>query len=231
MIEATIEKASITYRWTFERILWVLPGPGTPIFAALSKALHPYGIPPSAIVLEAPTSKLDDVILGISLSDPRATLRLSYGWFELDVNDLYDEDIPALIKIVELVFAALSEADEDVHRGRATFHHYAHISLSAPDPEAFLAEHLPLSRSVSGLIPDALAYKPTLSGRVDIQEMRAVITKSLAFNNAVFIQFTVEYISSGTPAQSAERFTQDHLHILELLGLKLNTSPEGEGTK
>src|SRR5215208_5456605 len=109
MQEYTVAHTSLNCRWTFSRILPSLPVPGTSTFPVLCRELLPYGISASGIGLEAPTTFLSDVKLGISLLGGRVTLVLNYEWFELDVTDLYEGDETALVKIMEVLFTALQE--------------------------------------------------------------------------------------------------------------------------
>src|SRR5947209_7177011 len=95
--EYEVARASMVYRCALDRMLPALPGPGTDPFAKLCRSLRPYGISPTKVTIEAPTSRLEDVILSITdLLEGRINLRLSYGWFEISDNELYEGDEAAL---------------------------------------------------------------------------------------------------------------------------------------
>lgn len=222
MRECKVEQSSLTYRCVFDNMLSSLPVPGTQVFATLCRGLRPYGISPSGVVVEAPSSRLGDVTLGISLLDDVAELRLSYGWFELSIKKLYTEDKASLIKIVELLFITLREVDAEVRQGRVTVRSYAHLSLASLDAEAFLHEHLHASDISPSVIPDAFAYKLRLSGADGTQEAHVVAAKSLQFEKALFVDFAIEYAVPGEPAQTAEQIDKDYREALELLGLELS---------
>lgn len=236
MRECTIEQASITYRWVFDKILPLMPGPGTPTFAALCRKLQPYGISPLGITLDAPTSRLGDVILAIALLDESATLRLSYGWFELMVrglsvnaDDLESEYSTALINIVNETHAALREVDTDSRLGHAKVNCEAHISLPSLEHEAFLRDHLHPTEDIPDLTPDAFAYTIKGSNVSHIQESRVVITRSVVFPSAFFINLSMDYSALSDTAALAKQLVDDIERTLALLGLKSkNDSKEGD---
>ncbi len=228
MREYTVEQTSLTYRWTFDKMLPSLPGPGDPEFAILCRGLRDYGISPSGISFSEETGRLADVTFDISLLDDRVTLRLSYGWVELFVSNLYEGDETALVKIAEAVFKALLEVDKSANQGRARIGYLAHLSFSPLDTEAFLREHLRGGETVPDLIADAFAYKLKWSGTADVQEPRVVVAKSLLFPSALYVEFSVEYGTPDKPAQTAERVRQDSQRVLTLLGLTPRAVVEGE---
>ena len=86
MVEYVIERSTIEAKWIFERMLPVLPGPGTPAFAKLADELHPYGITPNEVLVDAPTSRMGDVVLSITLLDRKVLLRITAAFFELIVS-------------------------------------------------------------------------------------------------------------------------------------------------
>jgi len=228
MREYTVEQSSLIYRWTFNNLLSSLPGPGTTVFGALCRELRPYGISPSGITLDAPTTRLDDVILAISLFDERVKLRLSYGWFELSVDDLYEGDEVALVKIVEALFKVLKEIDANADQGRTYINIYAHLSLSPLEADLFLHDHLHGGKAIADLIPDAFAYKLKTNNTAEAQDLRIVVAKSLRFPNALFVSFSSEYPIPGPPSQVAEQISKDYQQSLALLGLKPKTEPAGK---
>ena len=83
MIEYRVEHSSVECRWLFKRMLPSLPGPGTPAFASLVKGLHSFGIDPSGVAVDAPSSTMGDLVLSIVLLEKRVVARLRASSFEL----------------------------------------------------------------------------------------------------------------------------------------------------
>ena len=228
MREYTIEQSSLNCRWTYERMLPSLPNPGSAAFASLCKGLHSYGISPSGVFAEAPSSRLSDVNIGISLIDNRVILRFTAGWFELNVNNLFDTDEEGLIGIADQVFIALKLIDGDTTNGSMRVRLSSHLKLPPLEASTFLEEHFRLHETIPGLIPDAAAYKVNLQQKTKSQELRMVIAKSLIITDGIFIDLTAEYRGTAAPVQFAEWINSDFKETTELLGLKPKTIEEGK---
>src|ERR1700730_9376033 len=148
-----IEQSSLIYRWTFNRMLPGLPGPGTAAFATLCKGLHPYGISPSEIILDATSARLSVVSLAMNLLKGRLSIRMTFGWAEFSVRNLLDEDVPDLLKIAEAVASTLGEIDDQVGHGTVQIAYRAHLSLSTLRAEEFLNSYLRLDSNRPELVP------------------------------------------------------------------------------
>src|SRR2546421_8580568 len=173
MREYTVEQTSLNFKWTFRRMLPSLPGPGSPAFAELCKGLHPYGIIPSRVTIDSPSTRLGDVFVGISgLLDNRLTIRFTSSALELFVDELLVGDEENLIPITDLIFTALSSIDADAVQGKATLRASSHLKLSPGENDAILHEHTKFSESVSAFVPDAMVYKVNLGLDSKAQEIR-----------------------------------------------------------
>jgi len=142
LIEYSVEHSSVEGRWLFKRMLPSLPGPGSPPFAKLVKGLHSYGIDPSSVTVDAPSSRMGDLVLGILLLEKRVAVRLTASSFELFVSPLYEGDETALVEIAELLLNALREIDAEADQAEAKIRTSSHLSLTSANAEMFLVGHL-----------------------------------------------------------------------------------------
>src|SRR2546425_6527315 len=134
-----------------------LPGPGTPAFAKLVRGLDSFGIDPSGVSVDAPTSRMSDVVLGIVLLEKRVVARITASVFELHATSLFVGDDPALIEIADLILSALQEIDPDADKADAKIRTSSHLGLVSVEVDELLREHLRPPASMTGLIPDAAA--------------------------------------------------------------------------
>jgi hypothetical protein len=223
MLEFVTKLSSVTYRWTFSRMLATLPGPGTEGFGLLSRELNPFGIKAAKVVLEQPSNRLGDIGWNISLIDDRVAVRIFYEAFEV-IIDFIDsiheiEDSEALKKIAETVIKASKKIDADADKGQAKIWWRAHVELQGQDVDQFLAEHLPRSNVDKRLIPEAFSYKFKWVDLVAIQEPRIIIARSLLFPQSVYIDFYSEYGEPAEPSRHTSQFNKDALRAIEELGL------------
>ena len=196
-----------------------LPGPGTPAFAKLVKGLAAFGIDPSGVTVDAPTSKLSDVALAIVLHEKRVIVRITATSFNLYVTSLIVGDDDALVQIGELILSAVKEIDSDADKADVTIRTSSHLKLLSGDVADFLKEHLALSNSIAGLTPDAAAYKVGSGQDVNSSDLRIVIAKSIGYVNSVFVDVNRNY-SSAPIADLASWANEDFEVMMELLGLK-----------
>lgn len=232
MINGNVEQASLTYRWNLEKMLSTLPGPGTSAFEVLCRELQPYGMTPMGVTLDAPSSRLGDIVLTISLLEDTAKLRLSYGWFELVVNNLLSDansqikNQQVLVRIVESVFSSLQKTDKEALKGKSSVFYAAHISLQNFNKDQFLHKHLIGSDTIPDLIPDAFAYRYNWSELKAGQEPRIVVFPSLVFPNALFVQLNFDYGDLHNPGEIAERILIDINRALTSFDLSIDLEVE-----
>lgn len=219
MREYSVEHSSFTFKWTFKRMLPALPGPGTPGFAELCKGLHPYGITPSKVVLDSPTSRLSDVTLGIGLLDNRVAIRITPSALELTVNDLFLGDEEKLVPIADLLFAAVSSVDTDATQGTANIRVVSHMRLAPGEAETLLGEHTSAAAG-SLLALDAVIYKVRLGKESRAQALSITLAKSLAYEGSIFVDMHGDYEGPATPTELAAHISADYERLIEVLGLK-----------
>lgn len=220
MRDYTVEQSSLNLKWAYARMVPFVPTPGTPSFAALCKGLSPYNLEPARITVDAPSSRFGDVTLGIGLLNNRVALRLTPGFLELHVSDLYDGDEEKLLSIVDLAFAVVNEVDPDSSQGEAHVRLASHLKLAPLENFAVLHEHLRMSDSISEFIPEAAAYQIDSTKASNTKELRVVIAKSLAFEDALFVDVNAVYAGPIETAALAKQVESDFELVAARLGLK-----------
>lgn len=197
-----------------------LPGPGSPPFAKLVKGLHSYGIDPSGVTVDAPSSRMGDLVLGIVLLEKRVAVRITASSFELFVSPLYEGDETALVEIAELLLNALREIDAEADQAEAKIRTSSHLSLTSANAEMFLVGHLKLSAPNEGLVPDAVAYKASLGEGIHASGTRVVVSKSIAYKNAIFVEVFADYSEAPASETLATWVNADFEAIMKLLDLR-----------
>lgn len=228
MIECTTEQSSLTYRWTYDTMLSALPSPGTSAFGLLCKNLKEYGMAPSTTSFESPSIWFSDANMRIFLLEERASLRFTFGGFELSANHTSQDDEPSILGILEVVFQVLAEIDKDSALGRAQITWNAHLSLTGDTVESFLSNHLTIKSQKPHLLPDAFLYRVNLPTSPEALDARLAVSSSTLFTNAIFINFAITYSGSTDLRETAANFTHDTQFMLELLELADKTSGKGE---
>lgn len=226
MREYTVEQSSLDFKWTFERMLPSLPGPGSPAFAELCKALHPYGITPTTVTVDAPSIRLADLNLGIGLLNNRVIVKISSVALELIVRELLVGDEEKLIPITEQLFAALKEIDADVVQGHASLRAYSHLKMAPGEYELLLREHTRLSEGTSAFAPYAIIYDVKPEPDSKAKELKVTIAKSLAYQDSLFLDITVDYIGPIAPSDLAQQWNVDTERVVEMLGLREQTDTQ-----
>jgi hypothetical protein len=195
LAEYVIEHTSIESQLTFARMLPSLPGPGTPAFAVLAKALHPFGISPSGITVDTPTSRMSDVVLSIVLLDKRVGIRITAASLELLVTGLFVDDDSSLITILNSIFDALRSVEPEAVAGIVSHRVTSHFRLTNENALEFLAKHQVSNTVDAGLLVDAIAYKVNRreDDNIHASEIRFVLAKSLLYKNALFVDLNATY--------------------------------------
>lgn len=220
MREYNVEQTSVECRWIYKRMLPSLPGPGTPAFAKLVKELAAFGIDPSGVTVDAPSSRMSDIVVGIVLLEKRVVGRITASSFDLFVTSLLEGDESSLVAIADLILNALREIDSDVDQAEVSIRTSSHLSLVSADVEEFLGEHLNLSPSMVGFVPDAVAYKVGATERTHFSEVRLVIARSIGYANSVFIDLNAKYSEAPNVEVLATWIMADFDGIMEQIRLK-----------
>lgn len=228
MREYTVEQSSLTFKWTFKRMLPRLPGPGSDEFPDLCKGLHPFGLTPSKVMVEASSpSRMSDISIGIGLLNNRLGIRITPESIEFVLNELLVDDEEKLIPIADLVFAAVRAVDEDAIYGTANFKTSSHFKLPPGENAELMREHQGFEES--GLDLDAVVYKVDLGNDSPVREFRMAVAKSLAYEDAVFVDTSVTYEGPATPTELATYINTDAERALELIGLREKAEPAEAG--
>lgn len=220
MRQCVVEQSTVVYRGTFGQMLPWLPTPGNKGFDSLTKGLTKYGLTPTSIEIEAPTNRLNDFVLTMSLLSDRLKLKLSYGWFEFLVSSLYEGDEPSILDIANIVLTTLNGIDSEVSQSFVKYQHYAHLKLEPSQAEGLLRENLAPAES-SELVPDAFAYQIRWKELKDGEQARVIVARSLRVENGLFIDLTIDYVSPDEPVQMIARLNKDYERVLEVLGLEI----------
>src|SRR6267154_4938073 len=186
MRAGTVEQSTVVYRGTFAQMLPWLPIPGNKGFATLSGGLSKYGLSPASLEIESPTNRLNDFVLSMSLLTDRLKLKLSWGWFEILVNNLYEGDDPNIIAIANVLFATLGEIDSETRQSHGKYQSYAHLKLAPLQAEELLRENL-VGTGSDELIPDAFAYQLKWKELNDGEQARIVVARSLRVDDGLFV--------------------------------------------
>ena len=225
MLTYEIEEAALLYRWSFDRMLTYMPGPGTSPFRTLCGRLQKYGVAPADISIDAPTSKLSEIILSIWLFGSRVLIRISFGWAEMYMKGLGEADRAALLDIGDALVMTLKEIDEEIGKGHVNITSRAHLSLPPYQTAPFLQRYL--NATIQNVSPDAFAYKLQFQSEANIQEARITFAKSLVFDNALYIDMAIDYRIEDEPLSPALRFEQDLDQALTYFELQLAEMKQG----
>jgi hypothetical protein len=198
-----------------------LPIPGNRGFGTLTKGLNKYGLSPRSFDVESPTNRLDDFVLVMSLSANRFKLKLSWGWFEFLVSNLYEGDDPSLIEIANVLFATLGEIDSEMIQTLARYQSYTHLKLAPATVKDVLQENLGSQKALE-LDPDAFAYNIKWKELKDGESARIVVAPSSRIEDGLFVDLAIEYVSPSGPASMIERMNKDYDRALSLLGLHVS---------
>lgn len=222
MREYIVERTSIESQWVFERMLPSLPGPGTTAFATLVRDLHPFGLKPSEVIVDTPTTRLGDVAIILTLLDRRLTVRITAAGFEVNVQGLAFGDEEPIAGIAEAILKAVKAIDADAERGLVKVRTSSHLTIK-PDVKAFLDQHLVSGADAAELRPDVVIYRVE-SEQLAGNDVRAVIAQSLVYPSAIFLDLNLNYSAPVALLDLVSRVGQDFDFIMSLLGLSESES-------
>lgn len=220
MREFEIEQASLNVRWNYGRIMSDLPVTGTEAFGVLCKNLAPFGLSAPRILLEAPSTKLGDAVMTIILLDGRLGVKFWISSFEIILDELYENDEQNVVDIANVVFDALSKIDPDVRAGKPNIRLMYHLKLDPTENTKLLSEHFRLSDN-SNLLPEMAIYTLNLEADPLLQNARVAIAKSVAYQDAVFIDLNLDYSEVEDISKFKDNVEIDVFRIFEILGLSL----------
>lgn len=220
MREFEIEQVSLNVKWNYERIIPSLPVIGTEAFGVLCKRLAPFGLLASRILADAPTNKLGDALMTIILLEGRLGIKFSVSFFEIIVDELFEDDEQNVIAIADIIFEALKKIDLDVENGKPNINLRYHLKLSPNENAKILSEHLILSGINPNLSPEMAIYQVNLEENTILQNSRVAIAKSIAYENAIFLDIHLDYSKIENTMKFAEDVQKDVTKVFEMFGLK-----------
>lgn len=224
MREFEIEQVSLNVKWNYERIIPSLPVTGTEAFGILCKKLAPFGLSASRILADAPTNKLSDALMTIILLEGRLGIKFSVSFFEIIIDELYQDDEQNVIDIANIIFEALRKIDSDVENGKPNINLRYHLKLSPNENAEILSEHLSLSESNPNLSPEMAIYQINLKENTILQNSRVAIAKSISYENAVFLDVYLDYSKIENITKFAENVQKDVTEIFDVFDLKEQVS-------
>ncbi len=220
MREFEIQQVSLNVKWNYERIIPSLPIVGTEAFGILCKRLAPFGLSASRILADAPTNKLGDALMTIILLEGRLGIKFSVSFFEIIVDELYEDDEQNVVDIANIIFEALKKIDQDVENGKVNIRLMYHLKLSPNENTKILSEHLSLSGNNPNLSPEMAIYQVNLEQNTILQNSRVAIAKSVSYENAVFLDVYLDYSRIENTREFAENVQNDVIGIFDIFGLK-----------
>ncbi|MFN0139363.1 MAG: hypothetical protein ACKVQW_04660 [Pyrinomonadaceae bacterium] len=217
MREFDIEQASLHVKWNYVKLLSALPVTGTEAFGVLCDKLAPFGLSASKILLEAPSTKLGDVVLTIILLDGRLDIKFWISSFEIIIHELYEDDEQNVVDIAKIIFEALEKIDQNAEKGTANIRLMYHLKLVPGETAKFLLEHL---KDTPQLTPEMAIYQKNVDGMKALQNVRVAFAKSLAYDDALFLDVNLNYSQIDDVVAFKDTITQDVYDIWKDLGLK-----------
>lgn len=224
MREFEIEQVSLNVKWIYERIIPSLPTVGTEAFRILCKRLAPLGLSASRIFADAPTNKLSDVLMTIILLEGRFGIKFSVSFFEIIVDELYEDDEQNVVDIANIIFEALKEIDSNIKNGKPNINLRYHLKLNPGENTKILSEHLSLSSKNKSFNPEMAIYKINLEENELLQTARVAIAKSVAYENSVFLDVNLDYFKIENTTDFAVSVQKDVTEIFSVFGLKEQVS-------
>lgn len=205
----------LSCRWTLNGILPNLPTPGTASFQGFCSKLRQHGLEARSYSLEAPSSKLSDVVLTAGLLQGRINLRLSYEWLELTVPDTWSGYDQLLLGIADDMLALITE-DSALAVERVLINARCHGRIRDKTVEQYLSEHVVGESPHPGFAPDGFAFNMTGTATA-----RLTVSKSVVHQNALFLDIYYELSPAPELRAIVAGFENECRRILKLVGLDI----------
>lgn len=212
----------LSCRWTLDGILPNLPTPGTTSFQGFCSKLRRHGLEARSYSLEAPSSKLSDVVLTAGLLQGRINLRLSYEWLELTVPDTWNGYDQLLLEVAQDVLDVIADHSALVVE-RVLVNTRCHARIRHKNVEQYLAEHVVCDSSCPGLSPDGFAFN-----MVGSKTARLTVSRSVVHDNALFLDIYYEISPAPELKAIAVGFEDECRKLLNLVGLDIMEGREEE---
>jgi hypothetical protein len=221
MYKSEIEYASLRAVWKFNQMLPQLPVPATEPFAFLVKQLVPFGINSRSITIETPSYNLADVSFIIELINPRIRLKITYEEIEILSDNVEEEDVLNILKIMSIVFECLEKLDPETKKGLGETKVSLHLTFFDEKVEDYLFERI--SDKIQQATPEAIIFVLKDDATIDKFSTRITIANSSAFENALFLElsYQTQISSVEEPMAFFESLRTHYQNVFSLLDIEL----------
>lgn len=226
MYKSEIEYASLRAIWKFNQMLPQLPVPATEPFAFLVKQLAPFGIDSRSITIETPSYNLSDVSFTIELINPRIRLKITYEEIEILSDNVEEEDVLNILKIMSIVFESLEKLDPETKKGIGDAKISLHLTFLDEKVEDYLSERI--SDKIQQATPEAIIFVLKDDATIDEFSIRITVAKSTAFENALFLElgYQTQKLSIENPMAFFESVKTHYQDVFSRLDIKLIEASE-----
>ncbi len=228
MYKSEIEYASLRATWKFNQMLPQLPTPSSEAFAFLVKELVPFGITSRSISIETPSYNLADVSFIIELINPRIRLKITYEEVELISDNVQEEDVLNILKIMDIAFKSLEKIDSETKKGVGETRLNLHLTFLDKKIEDYLSERVSDKISQSQATPEAIIFVLKDEAAVDKFITRITVAKSNAFENTLFLElyYQTQVLLAENPMAFFEDLKSHYQSVYSLLDVEIVEATE-----
>lgn len=226
MYNCEIEFANLILNWRFPYMVPALPAPFTESFGSLVKGLGPFGLTARSINLESQGTNLDDAAIAISLLG-KVNVRLTYSGVDVDARDLYSEDVPKILQILQVVFDTLAKIDPETKKGAGTIKASLHLKFLEGIVDDYISELVSANINHQHVKPEAAVFSIDFDEITKQFPTKITIAKSVAFENGLFLEIAYqigkasEEFEEKEPVELLEQLSEHYRIILSTLDLNL----------
>ncbi len=228
MYKSEIEYASLRATWKFNQMLPQLPTPSSEAFALLVKELVPFGITSRSISIETPSYNLADVSFIIELVNPRIRLKITYEEVEVISDNVQEEDVLNILKIMNIAFKALEKIDSGTKNGVGDTRINLHLNFIDEKIENYLSERISDKLPQSLATPEAIVFVLEDEATIDKFSTRITVAKSNAFENSLFLElgYQTKVLSVENPMAFFEDLRNHYQDVFSLLDIEIVEASE-----
>jgi hypothetical protein len=196
IIKYKVETASASLRFVYGKILSNFPGVGTDAFAALCRNLSPFGLTVEDVSSpQLLPNKLSDAFLQLELLRRRVQLKIGYGWFDVVVGNLTNDELEIAPLLVETIVETLRSGNEDAFEtASAGVAYLAHLSVSSGEQARFFSRHVPVDPGVPQLKPDGFQYAThPFQPEKGLPSLRFTFARSTRIDGGIYVESTFDF--------------------------------------
>ncbi len=227
MYNCEIDTANVNLNWRFPHIICNLPTPNNEAFDSLLKGLAPLGLNARSVNLESPTTNLDDVALVINLLGYKFNLRITYSGVEADGRDIYQDDVPAIMQSLSVVFNSLELIDSRINKGFGIIRISLHLDLLEKNVNDYISERVTAKIHNQEMSPEAVVFSLDFDEFTKTFPTKITLAKSLVVENGLFIDVNYQSgknedeLDSKEPEQFIRLIADHYKTLLSFLELNL----------